>query len=130
MRTTYLMLNIRYLRKSKNLSQTQIGSMLGVGASMISAYESGKHLPSTEILFSISDIFQVKLDDLVFTNLAEKTSDKVNEPKPTYPKIGITSTNSSESMLRLVTMLEQELYELRERIKKEAPDLAERWGIR
>ena len=108
--------------------------MLGIGASMVSAYEKGRHLPSLEVLFTLTEIFQVTLDTLVYHDFSGTTKDPdiAEEPISVYKEIDSNKEEDlpASSLLRLVMRLETELYELKERLKKEAPDLAREWGIK
>lgn len=53
------------LRQEKGVSQQALAQTLGVGKSAISMMESGQRAPSTEILVSLADFFDVSLDYLV-----------------------------------------------------------------
>ncbi len=57
--------HIRELRMQRHLTQTELGKMLGVSKSVISAYENGIHLPPYDILVRISGIFGVSCDYLL-----------------------------------------------------------------
>lgn len=46
---------IKALRKQKNLSQAQLGDLVGCSASAISCYELGKRSPDYETLLSIAE---------------------------------------------------------------------------
>lgn len=63
------------LRKKSALSQEQLAEQLGVSRQAISKWESGKAVPETETLISISDFFDVSLDYLIKeeTSIAENT---------------------------------------------------------
>ena len=45
-----------------------LGERLGVGQKQISAYERGVHLPSTEVLLRMADVFGTTLDGLAFSS--------------------------------------------------------------
>lgn len=129
----YLHLNIKYLRQDRNFNQKQLGKLLGVSPAMISAYEKGKNTPSTEVLFTLSELFKVTLDSLVFDDLSQTSGAiRAEEPMSIYKEIDSNKEEDlpASSLLRLVMRLETELYELKERLKKEAPDLAREWGIK
>ena len=108
--------------------------MLGIGISTVSGYEKGRTLPSLEVLFTLSEIFKVALDDLVYGDFSKnvKGADVAEEPISVYTESGEDQKEDlpASSLLRLVMRLETELYELKERLKKEAPDLAKEWGIK
>lgn len=106
------------------MSQTAVGNRLEVGKSMVSAYENAKSLPSAEGLFKLCELFSVSLDDLVFSDLTQtytqpERTDQVEEPNQV----------SNASLVRMLTQVEEELYQLKQRIRREAPELAQRWNL-
>lgn len=56
---------LRKLRKQKNLTQTELGAMVGVKKSAISCYENGTRNPSFEHLLDLLQIFGVTADYLI-----------------------------------------------------------------
>ena len=53
------------LRKKSGLSQEQLAEQLGVSRQAVSKWESGKAVPESDTLVSISDYFHVTLDHLM-----------------------------------------------------------------
>lgn len=53
---------IKSLRKSKNLTQQQLGKMLNVTKVSICCYEKGTRTPSMDTLIDLTNIFHVSLD--------------------------------------------------------------------
>lgn len=58
------------LRKKGGLSQEQLAEQLGVSRQAISKWESGKAIPESDTLISISQYFDVSLDYLLKENAA------------------------------------------------------------
>lgn len=56
---------LKELRKSNNLTQAELGKILGVGKTTVSMYETGNSTPSDEIKLKISEYFTVSLDYLL-----------------------------------------------------------------
>lgn len=56
---------LKELRKSNNLTQEELGKILGVGKTTISMYENGNSTPNDEIKMIIADYFNVTLDYLL-----------------------------------------------------------------
>lgn len=56
---------LKSLRKSKNMTQTQLGNNLGVAKSVISYYENGDRYPSYDVLVKIAHTFHVTTDYLL-----------------------------------------------------------------
>lgn len=56
---------LRELRKENNMSQEQLGKLLGVTKVSVSGYENGTRIPSLDILNGILDVFMVSADYLL-----------------------------------------------------------------
>lgn len=56
---------LKLLRKSKNLSQKELGAVLSYNHSTIASYESGRNRPSYEDLIEIARHFKVSTDYLL-----------------------------------------------------------------
>lgn len=69
---------LRELRKENNMSQSDLGKILGVSKVSISGYENGTRVPSVEILLSILDVFQVSADYLLGRELNVVCEDDEN----------------------------------------------------
>lgn len=59
--------NLRELRKKKNMSQKALASKVNVSESMICRYEKSEIYPPFEVLRSLSGILNVSLDELCGT---------------------------------------------------------------
>ena len=70
--------NLRRLRKSRKLTQTDLADKLGVGRSALSMYELGNREPDFETLETIADFFNVDMDFLVGRE-KEKTPVELDE---------------------------------------------------
>ena len=55
---------LRTLRKEKDLTQKELGKMIGVGRTTISEYESGKIVPRQDGLVKLAEILDVTVDYL------------------------------------------------------------------
>lgn len=67
---------LKALRKQMNLTQDEFTKKSGIGRSAVSMYESGKRMPSYDVLCNIADFFNVTTDYLL-----GKTNDTVASPK-------------------------------------------------
>lgn len=56
---------LRKLRKDKNLTQSELGNIIGVKKSAISCYEKGLRNPSLEHLVDLIQIFAISADYLI-----------------------------------------------------------------
>lgn len=59
------MKNLREIRKEKNITQIRLSIAAEVSQETISAYESGKALPSVDTLIKISKFLNVSIDYLL-----------------------------------------------------------------
>jgi len=57
--------NLRYLRKQKGLTQSDIAEKLDIKRTMISAYEEGRSEPKLTTLNILADIFSISVDELL-----------------------------------------------------------------
>lgn len=64
--------NIKYLRKTKGITQTQLAEALEpdfqITKASISSYETDRNEPPLKIILKMAEIFEVKLEDFVFHN--------------------------------------------------------------
>ena len=70
------------LRKKGGLSQEQLAEQLGVSRQAVSKWESGKAVPESDTLISISKYYNVSLDYLMKENdlVSEMVADKGQLP--------------------------------------------------
>ncbi len=66
----YLNTNVKHLRKKANMTQPYLAQKLGVGKSTLANFESGQINTSLEVLDKLHTIFNISLDDLVYTDLS------------------------------------------------------------
>lgn len=72
--------NLKYLRKIRNMNQTELATRMGVSQNTISNWESGNREPdSIEQFLQLCEIFGVTLDELVKSNLDEYHFTNVDE---------------------------------------------------
>lgn len=57
--------NLKMLRKEKNMTQTQLGAILGVDQRTVSTWEKGLCEPSFTILAKLCEIFDENFDNLL-----------------------------------------------------------------
>lgn len=62
---------LRRLRKDKGLTQDELGEVLGISSSTVSAYETNKVIPNEDIKNKIGDYFQINIDQLLNGNINE-----------------------------------------------------------
>jgi len=67
-------LNIKYLRKVRNLTQNQLADKIGVNRAMIGSYEEGRAVPKLPALQILSHYFNVSIDSLVNIDLSTESN--------------------------------------------------------
>lgn len=72
-------MKLRKLRKIKNISQAELGSIIGVTGQTILNWENGIYEPSIEQLIKLSDYFNVTIDYLVDRPNTVSKADQVAE---------------------------------------------------
>ncbi len=75
---------LKELRKNYGYSQKQVAEKLNLSPSIVSSYESGERTPSTEVLLSISYLFNCSTDYLLGKNSIS--------PKITIDTNGLSNT--------------------------------------
>ncbi len=72
----FLSFNIKYLRKSKGLTQEEFANKIDVKRSVIGAYEEGRAEPKLSTIQNIADYYQITIDDLINSDLSKKSTKK------------------------------------------------------
>jgi len=73
---------IKKARKKSGLTQSQLGDKLGVSASMLAQYETGKRNPKIETLLKISEAIGIPLDELIGLDNEEKQEKTSPDTEP------------------------------------------------
>ncbi len=81
MKSKYIGKRIKGFRKMKNLTLSQLGSLINKSESTISKYESGDIVIDLETLYDISDALNVPIDQLIFIPSVEKNETEEYVPK-------------------------------------------------
>ncbi len=67
--------NIKAIRKSKGLSQQELAVKLNVVRQTISKWEQGLSVPDSDMLISISEVFEISVSTLLGENIIESEVD-------------------------------------------------------
>ena len=57
--------NLKQLRKSRNLTQKELGGRVGLSKAVVSKYENSLGYPSFDVLVSLAEFFHVSTDYLL-----------------------------------------------------------------
>lgn len=77
----YIPTNIKYLRDRKGLSQQEIGNLVSKDRSLISQWEAGTKEISVKDVVTLSNFFDIKMDEFVSENLKLKDEKEKNALK-------------------------------------------------
>lgn len=67
----HLASNLKYLRKSKGLTQAQLAEKLGLKRPIVGAYEEGRSEPKLATLLHLAHFFEVNIDALVSVDVSD-----------------------------------------------------------
>lgn len=97
---------IKELRTNKGLSQNELGDMVHVTRQAVSSWENGKTLPDSDVLMSLSKLFDVSINDILTggdkTDLEDITLKLVDENNKNISKLKKTFLVSSLTILFLL----------------------------
>lgn len=99
---SYLATNLKQLRKTKNLTQTQLAEKIGIKRAILGAYEEGRAEPKLSTLQMFCRFFNLSLDDFVNNDLSSgNIQTKITEQSLRVLPISIDKSNDKE----LVSMI-------------------------
>lgn len=100
--------NLKYLRKAKNISQKQIGILLGISRSTYGHYETGKSEPTASILLKLSKYYKLTVNDLLTKNIGSPlfNPDSLLEDNITSKNIRILPITISNAQEQNITTVE------------------------
>ena len=67
--------NIRRLRKTRGMTQSQLAVALGISVATLSSYECGKTTPSMDSILQMSRYFKTSVDEILKQPEAKDTFD-------------------------------------------------------
>ena len=97
----YFTQNIRFLRKSKKLTQQQFADKLNVKRSLIGAYEEGRAIPKITVMQQITQFFNISVDDLINVDL-ESEGLKVHENQKELQILPVVVDNDNRELIPII----------------------------
>ena len=89
--------NLKTLRKNKGLSQEELSIKLNVVRQTISKWEQGLSVPDSEMLISISEVFDTPVSTLLGETISEDSSDNLKEISEKLEIINLQLAERKES---------------------------------
>lgn len=99
----YLGLNIKHLRKSKGLTQSELAKNLGINRAAIGSYEENRAVPKLSVLQDIAYYFSITIDDLIKLNLQEETRANTSEVHSKGDNLRVVTTVVDKTDKELIT---------------------------
>lgn len=96
--------NVKSLRIQKNITQEQLGKLLGKDYSTIGKWEKGTHYPVLDDAYKLSQIFGVTIEDLIGKDLSnpDMLNDTLNDTIM-FDKYKLLNNNDKELINSLIT---------------------------
>lgn len=92
--------NMMLLRKKKDLSQAELGKMIGTSGDVIGRYERGDISPSIEAVAKIADALEVSVDYLIGKTKMEIDKDTMRR----FEDISSLSQENKNFVLNIIDM--------------------------
>lgn len=96
--------NLKYLRKTKQLTQDQLADKLGVNRAMIGSYEEGRAIPKVSVLMDMAHYFNTTVDALIATNM-DSAAAAIPEEKTSGRDLRILSTIVDRDNNEMITLV-------------------------
>lgn len=94
--------NLRYLRKSKKLTQFELAEKLEIKRSLIGAYEEGRADPKYDLLTKMAKFYNVTIDDLINEEINEEWVPKAKGNSRSVRILSITVDKDENENIELV----------------------------
>ena len=72
--------NMRKLRKVNKYSHQYVSDAIHIARQTYSLYENGKRIPDTEILCNLAELYQVSVDDMLYSDFSGNLIAESNRP--------------------------------------------------
>lgn len=97
--------NLKYLRKTKGLTQDTMADKIGVNRAMIGSYEEGRAIPKISVLLDIAHYFETSVDALISTNLDNSDPQKIENDKNAGNDLRVLSTIVDRDNNEFITLV-------------------------
>jgi len=124
MNNKLLATKLKELRKIHNYTQDFVASACGIVRQSYSHYETGKRTPSSEILFKLSGLYDISVDDLMQLTIELDRNVYYDAPAPTQSSEDLAgfleyfNNPNNQKRFRYFSNLEKELLYYFEKISE------------
>lgn len=99
---SYLSSNLKYLRKTKKLTQNAFAEALSITRASVGAYEEGRAEPKYSLLKEIASFYELTIDELINENINEKWKPAPKSGGSNLRVLSITVDENNEENIELV----------------------------
>lgn len=116
---------LKNLRKEADITQEELGNIVGVTTSMIGMYETNARKPSYEVLLKIAEYFNVTTDYLLGKSDSKTPNDKLVDQEKYIESIKLDSPEDAmKFILQQPSLMAFGGYDLKEMSEEDIMDLA------
>lgn len=108
--------NLKYLRKSKNLSRSKLAEKLNVNQSTISRWENEDMGVTVDNAFDVAKFFDVSIADLTGTDLSTKNNEFWNKTDILYSKAKNILNDDERAMIEYTMQRAIDRYEKEKKV--------------
>jgi transcriptional regulator with XRE-family HTH domain len=99
--------NIKFLRKESGYTQQTFADALGIKRSLVGAYEEGRADPRISNLIKMSELFGIRIDDLIETNIYKMSDEeyakfKKDAPGQKFKVLAITVNDEDKENIEFI----------------------------
>lgn len=98
---------LKYLRKTRGVTQTELAKHLGCRNNTISSYETAEHQPEYNVLMQIAEYFHVSVDFLLGADLSADKLECIPEEIRLIQLYRMLDFEEKEAVFRLINLLVQ-----------------------
>lgn len=96
---------LKYLRKTRGITQTKLGKYLGYRYTAISNYENADHQPDYDTLIKIAEYFDVSVDFLIGFDVSSERLECIPEEIHMLQMYRNLSLEEKEAIFRLIEVI-------------------------
>ena len=106
----YFPKNLSFLRKEKNMTQSELAKKIHVDQTTIGRWEDGNREPTVGNVANISDVFNISIPDLLNKDLTTNNNNEINQKEILFSKNKDLLTESDWNIIN--TIIEQRKKEI------------------
>ena len=105
------MKNLKIIRNKRNINQVRLAMEIGVTQETISAYESGKALPSADTLIKMAKLLHTNIDYLLDLTDFDLPINEINTDISNHSYFSLLSAKDKKTAEMIAKFVSQQKYE-------------------